>query len=94
MMNIILVSALIFFSCFLCGFKKNNLVLWYSQPADNWNEALPLGNGRMGAMVFGGIGSEHLEHNEKTLYSGEPSQNYKNVNITPDFDKVKGMLSE
>ncbi len=37
-----------------------------------WNEALPLGNGRLGAMVFGGTGTEHLQLNEETLWTGGP----------------------
>ncbi|MBQ7058927.1 MAG: glycoside hydrolase family 95 protein [Firmicutes bacterium] len=47
-------------------------VLWYRQSASNWNEALPLGNGRIGAMVFGGIRHEKLALNEDTLWSGLP----------------------
>jgi alpha-L-fucosidase 2 len=47
-------------------------VLWYRQPARNWNEALPLGNGRMGAMVFGGVAQERLQLNEDTMWSGYP----------------------
>ena len=46
--------------------------LWYSQPATNWVDALPIGNGRLGAMVFGGTGNEHLQLNEETLWSGGP----------------------
>lgn len=46
--------------------------LWYRQPAANWNEALPVGNGRLGAMVFGGTQLEHLQLNEETLWSGGP----------------------
>jgi len=46
---------------------KSDKVLWYNQPAANWNEALPIGNGRMGAMIFGGITDEHLQLNENTL---------------------------
>lgn len=38
--------------------------LWYRQPAAQWEEALPLGNGRLGAMVFGGVAEEHLQMNE------------------------------
>jgi alpha-L-fucosidase 2 len=49
-------------------------VLWYLQPATNWYEALPVGNGRMGAMVFGGIATEHLQLNEDTIWSGGPYQ--------------------
>src|SRR5262245_40058935 len=48
------------------------LTLWYRRPASRWVEALPIGNGRLGAMVFGGIGSERLQLNEDTLWSGGP----------------------
>ncbi|WP_051787262.1 MULTISPECIES: glycosyl hydrolase family 95 catalytic domain-containing protein [Streptomyces] len=47
--------------------------LWYAQPAADWEkEALPIGNGAMGAMVFGGVSSEQLQFNEKTLWTGGP----------------------
>jgi alpha-L-fucosidase 2 len=39
--------------------------LWYRQPAGQWTEALPVGNGRLGAMVFGGVNREHLQLNLK-----------------------------
>ena len=48
------------------------LSLWYRQPAMQWTEALPLGNGRLGAMVFGGVNQEHLQLNEDTLWAGGP----------------------
>lgn len=44
--------------------------LWYIQPASTWNEALPVGNGRLGAMVFGGINHERIQLNEETIWSG------------------------
>lgn len=47
-------------------------VLWYKQPAAKWEEALPLGNGRIGAMVFGGTEKERIALNEDTLWSGYP----------------------
>lgn len=46
-------------------------VLWYRQPASEWNEALPIGNGRLGAMVFGGAESERLQLNEDSVWAGE-----------------------
>jgi alpha-L-fucosidase 2 len=46
--------------------------LWYRQPAANWNEALPVGNGQMGAMVFGGVRSERIQFNEATVWTGRP----------------------
>ncbi len=48
--------------------------LRYAQPAAHWTEALPVGNGRLGAMVFGGATSEHLQLNEATLWSGAPRE--------------------
>ncbi len=51
---------------------RRALRLWYEQPAQAWEEALPVGNGRIGAMVFGGVGAERLQLNEDTLWSGGP----------------------
>ena len=48
------------------------LSLWYRAPATEWVGALPVGNGRLGAMVFGGVGHERLQLNEDTLWSGRP----------------------
>ena len=47
-------------------------LLWYDRPAEAWTDALPLGNGRLGAMVFGGIGHERIALNEDTLWSKNP----------------------
>lgn len=49
-----------------------NTVLWYDRPAGRWEEALPIGNGRVGAMVFGGPSEERLQLNEGTLWAGGP----------------------
>src|SRR5215212_7722095 len=46
--------------------------LWYRKPADRWEAALPVGNGRLGAMVFGRVGQERLQLNEDTLWAGSP----------------------
>jgi alpha-L-fucosidase 2 len=51
------------------------LKLWYDQPASDWNQALPLGNGRLGAMVFGTPAVEHLQLNEETIWAGSPNSN-------------------
>jgi alpha-L-fucosidase 2 len=51
---------------------SDELLLWYAQPAAEWVEALPIGNGRMGGMVFGGVETERLQLNEDTLWSGGP----------------------
>ncbi|MDI1256187.1 MAG: glycoside hydrolase family 95 protein [Flavobacterium sp.] len=59
------------------GFGQNHedLKLWYTKPASAWNEALPLGNGRLGVMVFGDPANEKLHLNESTFWSGGPSRN-------------------
>ncbi|MGH8026930.1 MAG: glycoside hydrolase family 95 protein [Pseudoxanthomonas sp.] len=54
------------------GTADDALKLWYRKPATRWVEALPLGNGRLGAMVWGGIEHERLQLNEDTLYAGGP----------------------
>ncbi len=48
-----------------------SLTLWYRQPAARWVEALPIGNGRLGAMVFGGVPSERIQLNEDSIWAGE-----------------------
>ncbi|MCX0371934.1 glycoside hydrolase N-terminal domain-containing protein [Clostridium perfringens] len=51
----------------------DKLALWYDEPATKWeNEALPIGNGYMGGMIFGSVASERIQYNEKTLWSGGP----------------------
>ena len=55
---------------------QKEMMLWYEKPAQKWEEALPLGNGRMGAMVFGGINRERIQLNEESLWAGEPTNPY------------------
>jgi len=52
--------------------NQGDLLLWYRQPAKQWVEALPIGNGRLGAMVFGGVEKERIQLNEDTLSAGGP----------------------
>ena len=51
-------------------------VLWYDKPAQYWEEALPLGNGRLGAMVYGNPAAEEIQLNEETVSAGSPYKNY------------------
>lgn len=71
---LVLFSFLTFFS----ALAQSDLKLWYNKPAANWNEALPVGNGRLGAMVFGKVDEELIQLNEETLWSGGP------VNTNPN----------
>src|SRR6185369_16599126 len=64
---------LLAFASFAQAQKPTPPLLWYDKPATDWEkEALPIGNGRIGAMVFGGIESEHLQISEKSLWTGGP----------------------
>lgn len=71
--------------------ENSSWKLWYSQPASRWEEALPVGNGRIGAMVYGGTQSEIIALNEDTLWSGFPrdSQNYEAIR---HLSKVRSLL--
>jgi alpha-L-fucosidase 2 len=69
------------------------LTLWYRQPARNWNEALPLGNGRLGAMVFGGVSEDRLQLNEDTFWSGRP-HNYAVEGAVNSLAEVRRLLFE
>jgi alpha-L-fucosidase 2 len=68
------------------------LRLWYSKPAADWDEALPIGCGRLGAMIFGGTDTERLQLNEDTLCSEEPHQGNLPLDIQPEFDHVEALL--
>ena len=54
--------------------QHQDCVLWYTKPANNWNEALPVGNGRLGAMFFGGCRNETIQLNEESLWAGSKSE--------------------
>lgn len=55
--------------------SQDNLLLRYDQPARNWNEALPIGNGQLAAMIYGGVATEQIQLNEETLWQGSPHNN-------------------
>lgn len=56
----------------LAAAQEQPLVLWYEKPAEKWTDALPIGNGRLGAMIYGGVEKEHIQFNEETLWTGRP----------------------
>ena len=65
--------------------------LTYDQPATRWTEALPIGNGRLGAMVFGGTEDERLQVNEGTLWGGQP-HDYTNPDAFSRLDEIRGLI--
>jgi alpha-L-fucosidase 2 len=66
--------------------------LWYNKPAAQWVEALPVGNGHIGAMIFGGVEEELLQLNESTLYSGGPVKKSINPDAFPYLQQVRDAL--
>ncbi|MEI6949067.1 glycoside hydrolase family 95 protein [Paraflavisolibacter sp. H34] len=72
--------------------SAQDLKLWYQQPATHWLEALPLGNGRIGAMVFGGVEEELLQLNESTLWSGGPVRGGVNPGAAAVLPQVRQAL--
>jgi alpha-L-fucosidase 2 len=69
----------------------NDLELWYNAPADNWNDALPLGNGRIAAMVYGDPSHEVLQLNEETISKGSPYDNY-NTRMRQSLGKIRQLI--
>ena len=69
---------------------KGKNILWYRQPAKIWEEALPLGSGRLGAMVFGGVADERIQLNENTLWDGAPvnANNPKSLEALPEVQRL------
>jgi alpha-L-fucosidase 2 len=68
------------------------LTLWYRQPAQKWVEALPVGNGRLGAMIFGGVRQELIQLNEDTLWSGGP-KDWNNPGAKAVLPEVRGAIA-
>jgi alpha-L-fucosidase 2 len=73
------------------GNGSSEYVLWYREPAANWTHALPIGNGRLGAMIFGGIETERLQLNEDTLWSGAP-HDWNNPNASTVLPNIRGLV--
>jgi alpha-L-fucosidase 2 len=91
MKNILIVSMLLL--CISCKYSEEDKVLrlWYDLPADTWNEALPVGNGRLGAMVFGGVKKERIQFNEETLWTGGP-HDYANEGAVDHLEEIRQLL--
>ena len=68
------------------------LTLWYRQPSKRWLEALPVGNGRLGAMVFGGVATERLALNESTFWSGAAGTNHNNPAAREQLPVIRKLL--
>ncbi len=74
------------------AFSQSQPAIWYKQPARNWNEALPVGNGRLGVMVFGKVNEELLQLNDGTLWSGGPVNRNPNPGVAKYLPDVREAL--
>ena len=73
---------------------SEDLRLWYKQPATVWmQQALPIGNGRMGAMVFGGVAEERIQFNEKSVWSGKINSN-RNADLIRNMPRIGDLLAQ
>lgn len=73
--------------------SAGDLKLWYSAPARNWWEALPVGNSHLGGMVFGGINHEEIQLNEETFWAGGPYSNNR-TGASGYLDEVRRLIFE
>lgn len=94
MKNTILLFCLLLLVLFTsCAPAKEDLKLWYTQPAQVWEEALPLGNARIGTMVYGIPQREELQLNEETIWAGGPYQN-DSPKALESLSKVRELIFE
>jgi alpha-L-fucosidase 2 len=87
------VSAAVLASKAWAQARPGNSLLWYRQPAEKWTDALPIGNGWLGAMVFGGVESERLQLNTDTLWSGAPRE-WNNPGAKQHLGEVRRLVLE
>jgi alpha-L-fucosidase 2 len=74
------------------GQESNDLKLWYDEPSGEvWENALPIGNGRIGAMVYGNVDKDIFQLNEHTVWSGSPNRN-NNPNALDALPKVRQLI--
>ena len=73
--------------------SPGKLCLWYTRPAKTWTEALPVGNGYMGAMVFGGVNTERIQFNEHTVWTGQP-HDYSHAGAVKALPEIRRLLQE
>src|ERR1044071_1903937 len=91
-----LLAMCILSCCALSHAAENDLRLWYNRPASNkWDdhEALPIGNGYMGARIFGGITDDRIQFNECTLWTGKP-HNYVREGAGDVLDQIRQLVFE
>lgn len=86
-----LIFSILFLLLHSADTHAQDLQLWYDEPAREWVEALPIGNGRLGAMVFGGINNDRIQFNEETLWTGYP-RDYNKKGAYKYLDSIRNLL--
>jgi len=89
----ILIIALLLAGNVQYAFTQVRTILWYNEPANKWVEALPVGNGRLGAMVYGDPAKEIIQLNENTIWAGQPNRN-DNPNAKEALPVVRKLIFE
>jgi alpha-L-fucosidase 2 len=93
--NLLLLVSFLVLSCTktsqIAEEPNPSLMLWYDQPANGWTEALPVGNGRLGAMVYGGSVNDTIQFNEETLWTGQP-HDYTHKDAHNSLDELRQLL--
>lgn len=89
--NFVLAGVLIFFGLEHAKAQQHDLKLWYSAPGEVWTDALPVGNGRLGAMVYGKTAKELIQFNEETLWTGQP-HDYSNEGASEYLQPLRDLL--
>ncbi len=88
---VIFVFLLIGFTLSCKAQENNDLKLWYEHAASVWEEALPIGNGRLGAMIFGGPAVDRIQFNEETLWAGSP-HDYSHEGAYDHLSRIRELL--
>ncbi|PCH76638.1 MAG: hypothetical protein COB98_05710, partial [Flavobacteriaceae bacterium] len=80
-------------SCTNIATDKQQAILWYQEPASKWIEALPVGNGRLGAMVFGDTEHERIQLNEDSMWAGGPDWG-NSKGTSEDLQQIRNLLNK
>lgn len=86
-------SFLILAAHFSSFAQENNHALWYNKAAEKWTDALPIGNGRLGAMIFAGTAVDHIQFNEETVWTGKP-RDYNRKGAYQYLPEIRKLLFE
>ena len=92
--KLLLSTSFLILAAHFCSFaQENNHTLWYNKAAEKWTDALPIGNGRLGAMIFAGAAVDHIQFNEETVWTGKP-RGYNRKGAYEYLPEIRKLLFE